>query len=82
MSAPAPAVPGAPTPGRTAPAAPSGIRFEGVTVAYGGNVVLDRLDLTVEPGEVIGHHGPSGSGNTTPRRPLAGIVRPATAPVF
>lgn len=29
-----------------------GIRFDSVTVAYDGNVVLDALDLTVEPGEV------------------------------
>ncbi|MEU4653763.1 hypothetical protein AB0G32_07450 [Streptomyces sp. NPDC023723] len=29
-----------------------GIRFDGVTVAYDGNVVLDALDLTVAPGEV------------------------------
>ncbi|WP_406477396.1 hypothetical protein [Streptomyces sp. NBC_01615] len=29
-----------------------GIRFDRVSVAYGGTTVLDSLDLTVEPGEV------------------------------
>ncbi|WP_406336789.1 hypothetical protein [Streptomyces sp. NBC_00203] len=30
-----------------------GIRFDRVSVAYGGTTVLDSLDLTVEPGEVM-----------------------------
>ncbi|MFE2056702.1 MULTISPECIES: ABC transporter ATP-binding protein [unclassified Streptomyces] len=60
----------------------SGIRFDGVTVAYDGNVVLDRLDLTVEPGEVMALLGPSGSGKTTALRAVAGFVRPAAGRVF
>ncbi|MFJ2024284.1 ABC transporter ATP-binding protein [Streptomyces sp. NPDC087897] len=67
---------GAPAP------APGGIRFDGVTVAYGGNVVLDRLDLTVEPGEVMALLGPSGSGKTTALRAVAGFVRPASGRVL
>ncbi|MFJ7147026.1 ABC transporter ATP-binding protein [Streptomyces sp. NPDC100445] len=59
----------------------SGIRFEGVTVAYGGHVVLDSLDLTVEPGEVMALLGPSGSGKTTALRAVAGFVRPAAGRV-
>jgi 2-aminoethylphosphonate transport system ATP-binding protein len=44
----------------------SGIRFDSVTVAYDGNVVLDSLDLTVEPGEVMALLGPPGSGVWSP----------------
>ncbi|GGP65458.1 ABC transporter ATP-binding protein [Streptomyces sindenensis] len=62
--------------------APGGIRFDGVTVAYGGTVVLDRLDLTVEPGEFMALLGPSGSGKTTALRAVAGFVRPAAGRVF
>ncbi|TVP37980.1 2-aminoethylphosphonate ABC transport system ATP-binding subunit PhnT [Streptomyces griseus subsp. griseus] len=58
------------------------MRFDGVTVAYGGNTVLDRLDLTVEPGEVMALLGPSGSGKTTALRAVAGFVRPASGRVF
>ncbi|MEU2231173.1 ABC transporter ATP-binding protein [Streptomyces vietnamensis] len=60
----------------------SGIRFDGVTVAYGSNTVLDSLDLTVEPGEVMALLGPSGSGKTTALRAVAGFVRPASGRVF
>ncbi|MFF8829771.1 ABC transporter ATP-binding protein [Streptomyces sp. NPDC015131] len=60
----------------------SGIRFDGVSVAYGGTVVLDSLDLTVEPGEVMALLGPSGSGKTTALRAVAGFVRPASGRVF
>ncbi|UQI49190.1 ABC transporter ATP-binding protein [Streptomyces sp. HU2014] len=52
------------------------MRLEGVTVSYGGNVVLDSLDLTVGPGEFMALLGPSGSGKTTALRAVAGFVRP------
>ncbi|MFI9624890.1 ABC transporter ATP-binding protein [Streptomyces sp. NPDC052042] len=77
---PAPALPGAPV--RAGAAVRSGIRFDRVSVAYGGNTVLDRLDLTVEPGEVMALLGPSGSGKTTALRAVAGFVRPASGRVY
>lgn len=60
----------------------SGIRFDGVSVVYAGNTVLDSLDLTVEPGEVMALLGPSGSGKTTALRAVAGFVAPAAGRVF
>ncbi|WP_078890577.1 ABC transporter ATP-binding protein [Streptomyces maremycinicus] len=60
----------------------SGLRFDRVSVAYGGTTVLDSLDLTVEPGEVMALLGPSGSGKTTALRAVAGFVRPAAGRVF
>ncbi|MFI2758185.1 ABC transporter ATP-binding protein [Streptomyces echinatus] len=59
-----------------------GIRFDSVTVAYDGSVVLDSLDLTVEPGEVMALLGPSGSGKTTALRAVAGFVRPVSGRVL
>ncbi|MCA1222061.1 ABC transporter ATP-binding protein [Streptomyces sp. 8L] len=60
----------------------SGIRFDRVSVAYGGTTVLDSLDLTVEPGEVMALLGPSGSGKTTALRAVAGFVQPVAGRVF
>ncbi|MFH8370273.1 ABC transporter ATP-binding protein [Streptomyces sp. NPDC018031] len=58
------------------------MRFDGVSVAYGGTTVLDRLDLTVGTGEVMALLGPSGSGKTTALRAVAGFVRPAAGRVL
>ncbi|WKK24286.1 ABC transporter ATP-binding protein [Streptomyces olivoreticuli] len=60
----------------------AGIRFEGVSVVYGKNTVLDDFDLTVEPGEVMALLGPSGSGKTTALRAVAGFVQPASGRVL
>ncbi|MEV4946053.1 ABC transporter ATP-binding protein [Streptomyces sp. NPDC053755] len=59
-----------------------GIRFDAVSVAYGRHTVLDALELTVEPGEVMALLGPSGSGKTTALRAVAGFVRPVSGRVF
>ncbi|GAA1995850.1 ABC transporter ATP-binding protein [Catenulispora subtropica] len=58
-----------------------GIRFDDVTVAYNGTVVLDSFSLEVAPGEVVALLGPSGSGKTTALRAVAGFVRPASGRV-
>lgn len=41
----------------------------------GGRPVLDRLSLTVPPGQLVGLLGPSGSGKTTLIRALVGVQR-------
>ena len=44
---------------------------------YGETAALDRLDLTVEAGEVYGYLGPNGAGKTTTIRLLLGLHRPS-----
>lgn len=47
----------------------------GVSKSYGDHLVLDGLDLTVEPGEVCGLLGPNGAGKTTFASVVAGLLR-------
>ena len=49
------------------------VRLEGLSRHYGPVVALDRLDLTLEPGQLIALLGPSGCGKTTTLRLLAGL---------
>jgi polar amino acid transport system ATP-binding protein len=46
-----------------------------VVKAFGENVVLNRLDLDVDPGEVVVIIGPSGSGKTTILRVIMTLER-------
>lgn len=52
------------------------IRFQNVTYAYGGNTVLDQVNLTIEPGQKIGIVGPSGAGKSTLLRLLDLYIEP------
>ena len=61
-----------------APGADSTVRFDQVTVAYRGEIVLKPLTLDVGAGEILAMIGPSGSGKTTALRAVAGFVRPAS----
>jgi ABC-type branched-subunit amino acid transport system ATPase component len=50
-------------------------------VAFEGVVVLDGVDLAVEPGQVHAIVGPNGSGKTTLLNCITGTVRPARGEV-
>lgn len=53
----------------------AGVEMRQVVKAFGENIVLDKLDLDVEPGEVVVIIGPSGSGKTTILRVIMTLER-------
>ena len=45
--------------------------------AFGGLLVIDRLDFKVEQGEIVGILGPNGAGKTTLFNVIAGVLPPS-----
>ena len=54
----------------------SAIETHGLTKSFRDLVAVDRLDLTVDRGEVFGFLGPNGAGKTTTIRMLLDFLRP------
>lgn len=52
------------------------VEVEGLSLAYSQQSVLERVSLTVEPGQFVALMGPSGSGKTSMLSCIAGLVRP------
>jgi ABC-2 type transport system ATP-binding protein len=59
-----------------APTPDLAVATRGLTKAYGRNVALTGLDMSVPTGKVYGFLGPNGSGKTTALRLLTGLLRP------
>lgn len=52
------------------------LHAEQLTKIYGSLTALDRLDLDVNPGEIVGILGPNGSGKSTALRLFLGFLKP------
>lgn len=55
----------------------SAIVTQGLTKRFGDLVAVDRLDLDVPEGGVVGFVGPNGSGKSTTIRMLLGLISPS-----
>jgi multiple sugar transport system ATP-binding protein len=60
----------------------SGVRFVNVTKRFGSTTALNRLNLTIQPGELMVLVGPSGCGKTTALRLLAGLEEPTEGELY
>ncbi len=58
------------------PVAGPAIKTLGLTKYYGKQLGIERLDLTVERGEIFGFLGPNGSGKSTTIRLLLDLLKP------
>src|SRR5829696_1796353 len=52
------------------------VDFNGLTKAYGDNVLIDDLTFKLPPGGIVGIIGPNGAGKTTLFRMITGQERP------
>jgi phospholipid/cholesterol/gamma-HCH transport system ATP-binding protein len=58
------------------------VRVENLRASYDGQVVLDRINFEVYPGEVFAVLGGSGSGKSTLLKHMIGLYPPAAGRVF
>ncbi len=63
---------GAPLPARPKAA----LEVHGLTVGYGVVTAVKELNLTIEPGRIVGLIGPNGAGKTTAIDAISGFVKP------
>ncbi|MFE9628379.1 ABC transporter ATP-binding protein [Streptomyces sp. NPDC006527] len=59
----------------------SRLAARGVTVGYGGRVVIDDLDVAIPPGVITTIIGPNGCGKSTLLRTLSRLLKPARGTV-
>ena len=52
------------------------LETQGLVKAYRGRRVVNKVSLTVQPGEVVGLLGPNGAGKTTTFYMIVGLIRP------
>lgn len=58
------------------------IECSGVSKAFGSKLALDRVNLSVGRGKVIGLLGPNGSGKTTLIKLLNGLIKPTKGEIY
>ena len=54
------------------------LECRGLTKYYGGKAALRTVDLSLEPGRIVGLLGPNGSGKTTLIKICVGLLTPTT----
>jgi branched-chain amino acid transport system ATP-binding protein len=57
------------------------LQVENVVKRFGGLVALDRVNLSVAPGQIVGVIGPNGAGKSTLLNVIAGVYRPTAGMV-
>lgn len=58
------------------------IEFRDVTKDYDGKLALNRLNLTLESGEIVGLIGHNGAGKSTTIKSLVSVINPTQGQIF
>ncbi|WP_052306617.1 ATP-binding cassette domain-containing protein [Acetivibrio clariflavus] len=58
------------------------IRFEGVTIAYQKQTVLENVNLEIEKGIITTFLGPNGSGKTSLISSINGTIKPVCGKIY
>lgn len=60
----------------------SNLSAKGLTKIYNKRKVVNQIDLSISPGEVVGLLGPNGAGKTTTFYMIVGLVKPDAGEIF
>jgi lipopolysaccharide export system ATP-binding protein len=60
----------------------SDLLARGLTKIYNKRKVVNQIDLSISPGEVVGLLGPNGAGKTTTFYMIVGLVKPDAGEIF
>ncbi|WP_417554048.1 ABC transporter ATP-binding protein [Microbacterium sp.] len=58
------------------------LQIEGLGLDIGGATILKDVDLSIEPGALVGVIGPNGAGKTTLFNTISGVVRPTAGRIL
>src|SRR5512140_2553468 len=57
------------------------IQIENVTKRYDNTTVVDRLNLHINQGEIVGIIGHNGAGKSTTMKMIAGLIEPTSGSI-
>src|SRR5512136_2752993 len=60
----------------------SNLLAKGLTKIYNKRKVVNHIDLSISPGEVVGLLGPNGAGKTTTFYMIVGLIKPDEGAIF
>ena len=61
---------------------PGRLLVHGIECCYGSKIILEKVELNAEPGEMVGILGPNGAGKTTLLRTISKALKPSMGTVL